>query len=339
MKKFIVAMGLTLFLAAPASAHHAWAAIFDVDGDVEYEAIVDNVVWQNPHVVMNFTVNPGTPEETKISAASNSVAALARMNVTDELIKPGTKVIVAGYPARVDPGKIFFMNHMLIVDEAREIVFLRTAEARWPDIAARIGDANYAHGLNEQEDISERPTSVFAAWSTIFGAEGSHRALQGPGPEFRINYAEQRGEGDCASKEVWDEMGSPYPMALFDKREENGTVIIHAEQNDTIRPVYMDIPHNDPGTVKNNLGYSTGRFVGETLMVTTSFEGSNSPIQMHETFTLSGDRNHLNYTQILINPESDDLPKMGSRWWEFQPNSYVQPYNCVVTEEGNAQYN
>ncbi|MBT5330444.1 MAG: hypothetical protein HOL48_01530 [Porticoccaceae bacterium] len=338
MKNFIVAMGLTMFLAAPASAHHAWAALFDVNGDVEYEAVVESVVWQNPHVVMNFTVNAGTPQEKTVSAASNSVAALARMNVTDELINPGTKVIVAGYPSRSNPEEIFFMNHMLIVDEAREIVFLRTAEARWPDIAARIGDANYAHGLNEQEDISERPTSVFAVWSTIFGAEGSHRALP-PAPGFRIAYAEQRGEGDCASKDLWSEMSSPYPVGLFDKREEDGTVIIHVEQNDTIRPVYMDIEHNDPGTVKNNIGYSTGRFAGDTLMVTTTFEGSNSPIQMQETFTLSGDRNHLNYTQVLIDPESNDLPVIGHKWWEFQPNSYVQPYDCVVTEEGNAQYN
>ena len=336
MKQIILAIGLTLFIAAPASAHHAWAAIFDVNGDVEYEAVVDNVVWQNPHVVMNFTVNPGTPQETSIAAASNSVAALARMNVTDELVKPGTRVIVAGYPARANPDEIFFLNHMLLVEEEREIVFLRTAEARWPDISERIGDANYAHGLNEQEDISERPTSVFAVWSTIFGADGSHRALP-PAPGFRINYAEARGEGDCQSKDLWSEMSAPYPMQIIDNND--GTITVHGEQNDTIRPVIMNVEHNDPGTVKNNLGYSTGRFVGDTLMMTTTFEGSNSPIQLHETFSLSADRNHLNYTQVLINPESDDLPVIGHKWWEFQPNSYVQPYDCVVTEEGNAQYN
>jgi hypothetical protein len=246
-------------------------------------------------------------------------------------------VRVAGYPSRSQPDEIFWLNHLLLMEEGREIVFLRTAEARWPDVSARIGDANYAHGLNAQEDISERPTSVFAVWSTIFGAEGSHQALRGPGPSFAIDYAEQRGLGDCSSKEVWSEMGAPYPMQIVDNND--GTITVHSEQNDTIRPVFMDIEHRDPGTVKNNLGYSTGRFVGDTLMVTTTFEGSNSPIQMHETFTLSNDRNHLNYTQTLINPESYDLATVGTRWWEFQPNSYVQPYDCVVTEQGNSQYN
>lgn len=335
MKNYILVLFLTTFLATPAVAHHAWASLYDVEGDIELEGVVKEIIWQNPHVVMYFTIDEGTPNEKVYSSASNSVAALARMNVTDELVKPGTPVIVAGYPSRSKDDD-FFMNHMLLVEEEREIVFLRTAESRWPDIAARIGDTNYAHGLNEQEDISERPTSVFAVWSTIFGAEGSHRALRSPGPEFSIDYPESRGEGDCTSKGVWEEMGSPYPMALFDHREEKGTVIIHVEQNDTIRPVYMDIPHNDPGTVKNNLGYSTGRFVGDTLLVTTTFEGSNSPIQMHETFTLSGDRNHLNYMQTLINPESLELPKVGAKWWEFQPNSYIQAYDCVNTEQAES---
>ncbi|MBX2848532.1 MAG: hypothetical protein KTR16_09430 [Acidiferrobacterales bacterium] len=323
---------LFLITSSSAFAHHNWSAIYNVDGDVEIQGEISKIVWRNPHVVFHFTENAGTPEERIWTTHSNSVSALARMNVDKEMVAVGTKVRVAGYPNRSKEYD-FFMNHLLLEAEGREIVFLRTADPRWPEEAVRVGDTNYAHGLNPQEDISERPTSVFAAWSTIFGAEGSHRALSGPGPDFRINYAEPRGTGDCASKEVWDEMGSPYPIALFDHREKDGTVIVHAEQNDTIRPVYMDVEHNDDGSVKNNLGYSTGRFVGDTLVVFTTFEGSNSPIQMHETFTLSGDRNHLNYTQTLINPESDDLPHMGSRWWEFQPGSYVQPYDCVTAEE------
>ncbi len=41
-------------------------------------------------------------------------------------------------------------------------------------------------------------------------------------------------------------------------------------------------------------------------MVTTTFLGSNTTIQMHETFTLSNVRSHLNYTQTFINSETDD---------------------------------
>lgn len=324
--KILVAVFLLLALSSEVVAHHNWAAIYDVEGDIEIEGVVSELVWRNPHVVMYFTVDAGTPNEKVYSTASNSVSALARMGVTRDLVAVGTKVRVAGYPSRTNDTD-FFMNHLLLLDEYREIVFLRTADPRWPEESERIGDANYAHGLNPQEDISERPTSVFAAWSTIFGAQGSHRALTAPGDDFKIDYAEARGEGNCKSKDVWSVMGSPYPMQVVDNGD--GTINVHMEEYDTIRKVYMDVDHEDPGTYKNNLGYSTGRFVGDTLYVTTTFEGSNSPIQMQETFALSEDRNHLNYTQVLINPASNSLPTVSAKWWEFQPGSYVQPYDCV----------
>lgn len=329
MKRLILVLALVVFTTVPAWAHHSWSVIYDVKGDVEIEGEVSRIVWRNPHVVMEFTENKGKPNEKVWTTESNSVAALTRMDVTKELVAVGTKVRVAGYPSRTKDDD-FFMNHLLLVDAGREIVFLRTADARWPEESKRIGDANYAHGLNEQEDISERPTSIFAAWSTIFGAEGSHRALKGPS-DIKINYAEPRGTGGCASKDLWSEMSSPYPIEL--RKTDHNNVIIHVEQNDTIRTVFMDIPHEDTGAVKNNLGYSTGRMLGDTLSVTTTFSGSNSPVQMFETFALSKDRNHLNYSMTVVNPESDALPTVSARWWEFQPDSFVQPYDCVNAEE------
>jgi len=151
-------------------------------------------------------------------------------------------------------------------------------------------------------------------------------AIRHPDGEYSIDYAEQRGVGGCVSKDLWTQMGAPYPIQLIDKGD---TVIIHAEEYDTIRPVQMAAEHNDPGTVKNNMGYSTGRWVGDTLLVTTSFRGSNSPIQMHESFTLSADHSRLNHTQIVINPASSNLPTVNAKWWGYVPNSYVQPYDCI----------
>lgn len=325
MKRLFLTLALFACAVVPAYAHHNWSAIYDTKGDLEIEGEVSRIIWRNPHVIMEFTENKGAANEKVWTTESNSVAALTRMGVTKEMVAAGTKVRVAGYPSKTKDDD-FFMNHLLLLSDGQELVFLRTADARWPEESKRIGDANYAHGLNPQEDISERPTSIFAAWSTIFGAEGSHRAIKGP-RDVKIDYAEPRGTGGCASKDLWGEMGSPYPIEL--RKEGDDKVIIHVEQNDTIRTVHMDIPHDDKGTIKNNLGYSTGRYVNDTLMVTTTFAGSNSPVQLHETFSLSKDRNHLNYSMVIVNPESDELPTTNARWWEFQPNSFVQPYDCV----------
>lgn len=244
------------------------------------------------------------------------------MNVSPEHLAVGTMVRVAGYRSRTSDTN-FFLNHLLLPDN-REIVFLRTAEPRWPD-ANRIGDTDRAHGRVVETDIDQRPKSVFAVWTTIFGAEGSHRALHFPSGEFRINYRNPRGSGSCAAKDVWVAMGAPYPIQLIDRGD---TVIVHAEEFDTIREVQMNVPHRDPATNGTDLGYSTGHMQDGRLLVTTSFAGSGSTIRLYETFELSADRNRLLYTSTLLDPESGNAPTVNSKWWQYQPGAFVQPYDC-----------
>jgi predicted ester cyclase len=323
MRRFLFGLGLSMFLAVPAAAHHNWAAFFDVEGDVEFEGVIESIQFRNPHVRVTFLVDGGTPDEKTYWTESNSVAALTRMGVTKELLTVGTRVRVAGYPSRADTYGVF-MNHMLLPD-GQEIVFLRTAEPRWPD-AQRIGNTDIAHGRVHEEDFSKRPTSIFSVWNTIFGAEGSHRALRYPVGSISINYAEPRGVGSCVSKDLWEQMGSPYPMQIVDN--DDGSITVHVEEYDTIRTVHMNIEHKDPGTVKNNLGYSNGYMEDGKLFVTTTFAGSNSPVVFKETFQLSEDHNRLEYTNTLSNPETGASAE-NAKWWEYQPNSFVQAYDCI----------
>ena len=321
MVKVLLASSLLMLMANHAAAHHSWAAIFNTDGDAEIDGVVSRIEWRNPHIRLEITTDPGTPEEKVWDIESNSVASLVRMGVTPEVLTEDTEVTIAGYPVREGDDSIF-MNHLLLPDNT-EVIFLRGAEPRWE--GETIGTSDRLHGNIPEEDFSERPTSIFAVWSTIYGAEGSHRALRYPRGQFEIDYAEPRGVGNCVSKDVWTEMGSPYPMQLIDNGD---IVIVHVEEFDTIRTVHMGIDHNDPGTVKNNLGYSTGRMEDGKLFVTTTFEGSSSPVQFRETFQLSADHNRLEYTSTLFNPESGNAPAENSRWWEFQLGSFVQPYDC-----------
>jgi len=304
-------------------AHHNWAAHYDVEGDIEIEGFISDIAWRNPHVRISFTVNQGTADEMVYTTESNSVASLTRMGVTKELLSNGTAVKVAGYPSKTQDDDLF-MNHMLLPD-GREIIFARTAEPRWPD-AQRIGNTDIAHGRVTEEDFSKRPTTIFAVWSTIFGAEGSHRAMKFPEGKISIDYAEQRGTDNCVTKHLWQQMGAPYPIQLIDKGD---TVIIHAEEHDTIRTVYMDVPHVDQGEAGDNLGYSTGRRIGESLLVKTTFVGSGSAVELHEIYTLSADHSRLHYTQNLIDPAADNTSIINHKWWEYIPGSFVQAYDCV----------
>ena len=310
-------------LALPAFGHHNWQALYDVDSDIEIEGTIHAIQWRNPHVRVSFIVDEGTANEKIYTTESNSVAALTRMNVTKDVLAVGTRVRVAGYRSRSGDTD-FFMNHLLLPNN-REVVFQRTAEPRWPE-AGRIGDTDRAHGRVVEEDFNKRPTSIFAVWTTIFGAKGSHRALSFPEGEFKIDYPTQRGTGTCTPKDLWESMGAPYPIQLIDNGD---VVIIHAEEYDIIREVHMGVVHDDPGTNTDDLGYSTGRMVGDRLYVKTTFEGSGSSIQFYETFQLSQDHNRLLYTSTLVDPDSGNAPTVNSKWWQYQPGAFVQAFDCA----------
>jgi len=322
MVRLLIASSLLMLMTNHAAAHHSWAAIFNTEGDAEIDGVVSRIEWRNPHIRLEVTTDPGTPEEKVWDIESNSVASLVRMGVNADVLTEGTQVTIAGYPIREGGEGSIFMNHLLLPDNT-EVIFLLGAEPRWE--GEHIGTSDRLRGKIVEEDFSERPTSIFSVWTTIYGAEGSGQALRYFDEDFRIDYAEERGSGNCASKDVWREMGAPYPIQLIDNGD---IVVVHAEEFDTIREVHMGIAHNDPGTHTNNLGYSTGRMDGGRLLVTTTFEGSNSPVQLYETFQLSADHNRLFYTSTLVNPESSNAPTVNSKWWQYQPGAFVQPYDC-----------
>jgi hypothetical protein len=333
MKTILLAVGLTLFIASPVAAHHNWAAIYDVDGDIEIEGVISKIEFVNPHVRVSFTVDAGTPNEKVYSTESNSVAALTRMGITKELLSVGTQVRVAGYPSRTRDDDIF-MNHLLL-PSGREIVFLRTAEARWPE-AERIGNTDVAHGRVIEEDYSKRPTSVFAVWSTIFGAEGSHRAL---GAEIEwTEYGEQNNTittpdpSSCEPRDVITVLNAPYPVQIVDNGD--NTITIHAEHYDTIRTVHMgDMPENPDIPPGVNSYYSAGRFVGDSLVIDSlqyreGGKDGDDYMQIQETFTLSADHHRLLYSRVVVDPLFRSMPTLDKKWWLYVPGSFVQAYDC-----------
>lgn len=328
MKSYLLAFAFALVFAAPATAHHNWAAIYDVNSDIEIEGVISAIEWRNPHIRVSFTVDAGTANEEIYTTESNSVASLTRMDVSKELLAVGTAVRVAGYRSRTSDTDIF-MNHLLLPDD-REVIFLRTAEPRWPN-ANRIGDTERLHGGVVEENYEKRPTSIFAVWNTIYGAEGSHHALGSDPVQWTAKgqaavdlAANQPVDSSCTPKGMPGAMGAPYPIQLIDQGD---IVIIHAEEFDAIREVQMGVPHNDPNT-SDNLGYSTGKWIGDTLSVTTTFAGSGSGMQIHETFHLSDDHNRLLYSQVIIDPEMRTMPTVNKKWWQYQPGAFVQPYEC-----------
>lgn len=102
-KSAITVAGLAALLAmavVPAWAHHAFAAEFDANKEIKFNATVTSMEWTNPHVWIHVDVKQpdGKIEKWAIEAGTPNV--LFRRGFTKQSLQPGTQIVVDGYRAK-----------------------------------------------------------------------------------------------------------------------------------------------------------------------------------------------------------------------------------------------
>jgi hypothetical protein len=86
--------------AAPAWAHHSFAATYDEGKSVTVEGKVSEYLYRNPHTLFSVETTDDQGKVTKWEAEWFGAGRLGRGGVTQETFQPGDHVILTGAPGR-----------------------------------------------------------------------------------------------------------------------------------------------------------------------------------------------------------------------------------------------
>jgi len=129
MKRILLSVVASLLTGVALSAHHSFAAEFDINKPITLSGTVTKVEWVNPHVYVYLDVKDASGKVTSWSLSSLGPAAARRAGVTRANFGQGQTVTINGYHAK-DNSNFAFMRKMTFADGHSVELWLGDDEAK-----------------------------------------------------------------------------------------------------------------------------------------------------------------------------------------------------------------
>ena len=84
----------------PLSAHHAFAAEFDINRPIKLRGTVTKMDWINPHSWIHIDVKGPDGKVTSWMIEGGSPNVLLRMGFTKDALPPGAEIVLEGFQAK-----------------------------------------------------------------------------------------------------------------------------------------------------------------------------------------------------------------------------------------------
>jgi uncharacterized protein DUF6152 len=309
-------------LALPAQAHHGVAPHYDDSKQVTIDGTVSEFQFINPHSFVYLrVVADGKEAIWHCEMASRSV--LARNGLTQETFAEGKHVVITGSQARQNPTGC----------AVREAHFDDGSVLR----SSTLFDATPA---TTAVPPAQRE-SIDGVWAMKrFAVSRYVGVLTDEGERLRAAFDPIKDDPaiycDPASPvRLWVNVNEPFEI----KRDANaGAVIVDHQLMDTKRVIHLNETAPPPGTPRSTMGYSTGRFDGDALLIeTTNFVAAtleprfgvmhSADLKLTERLEVNALTHELEITWTIDDPVVFKAPHTQKEIY-VRTERWHEPYNC-----------
>jgi Family of unknown function (DUF6152) len=323
-------------------AHHSRSE-YDMENPIELRGEVVWVSWRNPHIEIRLRESQ-SGEEWYLESAS--AVAMNRAGVPAGTVETGMVISVAGGPSSRRPNSMQATNFLL----PSGIEFVTN-----PNVAARFSSDTIGQGRDSGRHIVSGGLTdgrgIFRVWTWEPVPDGTIWMLRSPDAYALTEKAREAAadwdeydpgdnlELQCIRPGMPSTMGNPHPMEIVDL---DGAIEIRNEEFDVVRTVHFGPTRDSVTIAPSPLGYSVGRWEGNTLVVRTTrinapyFNRRGVPLsqlaQVDERFAVDAEAGVLNYVMTVTDPETFTQPFVEELRWVWNEFSSVQRFDCNPTQ-------
>ena len=302
-------------------AHHGVAPHYDDSQRVTLDGVVTQFDFINPHSFLQIRVADSAGHEVAWTCELASRSVLARNGLQAAMFAPGTHVVVTGSAARHNP------------------TGCALREARFDDGSVLRSSALYGATPATTAVPAAQSRSIAGIWAmktfTVSFYEGllteegeRRRAAFDPIKDDPAIYCDP-----ASPVRFWVNVNEP-----FEIKRDGDTVIVEHQFMDSRRVIHLDATAPPAGEPRSAMGYSTGHFDGDALVVsTTNFTAAaleprrgvvhTADLVLTETLAVNPSTEELEITWTIDDPVIFKEPHT-QREAFVRTERWSEPYNC-----------
>ena len=330
---------LTVFLAAPATSHHAVNVAYDTQNLSTVEGEVIDVFWRNPHVVVTIERVLENGEREIWEAESGSTNSLERLGIGREIVQIGDTVALTGALSR--RGLTTMAAYTMTLADGTEVPL-------WPQRAVQIGRDVTPAPISEAARVAgeQEAQGIFRIWSrtSVVGLQ-SNLPFTETAIAARASFDPLADDPalSCIPPGMPGMMNNPYPIEFVDLGDR---ILLRLEEWDGERTIHMSAGAPADGQPPSPTGLSVGRWEDNTLVVTTTgineafFDDVGSPqsedVEVVERFMLNETNDRIDYHVTVTDPTTFVDPATLVGAWNWNPGEEIKPFQCALPDDSGA---